>query len=171
MLFAPWLAGERAPFPDATLRGGIVHLALEHGPADVARAALEGVALNLRCVLDAMDARSDAGAPDGADALPVAGGGAESDVWLQILADVLDRPLVRVAASRFAGAHGAALVAAVAAGAVPSVAALSGLVPRARTFAPRPAHRAVYDAAVRSLRSLPGPLARSMALGLDRGRP
>lgn len=158
LVFAPWLYGERAPFPDATLRGGLVNLAVEHDATDVARAVLEGVALNLRCVLEAIEP------PTAEAALPVAGGGAESDVWLQIVADVTGRRLVRVARPRYAGARGVALVAAVAAGAVPSVAHLARLVEVERTFVPREEHRSIYDASVRALRSLPAPLSRVGAL-------
>lgn len=158
LLFAPWLYGERAPFPDATLRGGFVNLALEHAPADLARAVLEGVALNLRCILEAIEP-----APAVAT-LPVAGGGAQSDLWLQIVADVTGRRLGRIARPRFAGARGAALVAAVATSVVPSVSHLAALVEVEREFVPRSEHRSIYDASVRALRSLPGPLSQAGAL-------
>jgi xylulokinase len=155
LLFLPWLCGERAPFPDARLRGGFANLSLEHDRADLARAVLEGVALNLRCVLDAIDPRREIAT------MPVGGGGAQSDLWLQILADVTGRRLVRVARPRFAGARGAALVAAVAAGTVGSVEQLASLVEAEREFAPQATHAPIYDAAVEALRSLYRPLARA----------
>lgn len=157
LLFAPWLYGERAPFPDATLRGGFVNLALEHTPADLARAVLEGVALNLRCILETLE-------PTDLTTLKVAGGGAQSDLWLQIVADVTGRRLARIARPRFAGARGAALVAAVATSTVKSVSHLASLVEVEREFVPRSEHRSIYDASVRALRSLPGPLSRAGAL-------
>jgi xylulokinase len=163
LLFAPWLYGERAPFPDAMLRGGFANLSLEHERSDLARAVLEGVALNLRIILEKLDGLGggNVGAPA---SMPVSGGGAQSDLWLQILADVTGRPLRRVARPRFAGARGAALIAAVATGAVGSVSALSGLVEVDREFVPHPERAAIYDGAVNALRSLVPPYARAGAL-------
>jgi xylulokinase len=157
LIFMPWLFGERAPIPDAMLRGGFANLSLEHERADVARAVLEGVAMNLRGVLDALD-------PRGVSELRVGGGGAQSDLWLRIVADVTGRRLLRVARPRFAGARGAALVAAVATRAVRAVEELASLVEIDREFAPDDAHAAIYDAGVDALRTMQRPLAHAGAL-------
>lgn len=164
LLFAPWLYGERAPFPDAMLRGGFANLSLEHERSDLARAVLEGVALNLRCILEELGRLERRDRRGGEGQVPVAGGGAQSDLWLQILADVTGRTLRRVALPRFAGARGAALIAAVATGAVGSVEALAGLVEVDREFVPHAEHAAIYDGAVNALRSLQPSFARAGAL-------
>ncbi|MBF0587716.1 MAG: FGGY-family carbohydrate kinase [Magnetococcales bacterium] len=112
VLFLPWLAGERCPVDDAQRRGGFIHLGLEHNRDDMARAVLEGVGFNLRWALQAFQRSS--GVSTGA--IHVLGGGARSELWMQILAAILERPLLRVQAPEWGGTCGAAICAAVAAG-------------------------------------------------------
>ena len=89
--FKPYLAGERSPHLRPDLRGSFHGLSLATSEADVVRAVLEGVAFSLREAYDAM-------APLAAPARWLAtGGGAESDLWLEIIATVLDAPLGRPA--------------------------------------------------------------------------
>jgi len=154
VLFCPWLFGERAPFPDAQLRGGFVNLGLEHTPADLARAVLEGVALNVRLIVEAMPLPRDT-------ALRAAGGGAQSDAWMQIVADVTGRVVERVAHPRSAGAIGAALVAGVASGAFRSLEDARSVVTVERRFTPRAELRPIYDAGVRALSDLFRPFSRA----------
>ncbi len=126
-LFLPFLAGERTPYLDPTLRAGWSGVGLDHGRVDLLRAALEGVACSLRVALDALP-----GAPDGPVLL--AGGGSADPAWRQLLADVLDRPLLAVDAADASG-RGAALLAAVGLGVV-SWADLTGpLAPATRLVA------------------------------------
>jgi xylulokinase len=72
------------------------------------------------------------------------GGGAESEVWCQILADALDRPIRQMAEPIRANARGAALLGAVGMGWI-GFEDIAGLVPSARTFRPDPERRALYD--------------------------
>ena len=74
----------------------------------------------------------------------IIGGGARADLWCQIHADVLDRPIRRVEDPMFASARGAAFQAAVAFGLL-SWDRIPDLVPIDRTFEPNRANRAVYD--------------------------
>jgi xylulokinase len=156
LLFLPWLFGERSPVSDVALRGGFVNLALAHGRAHLARAVYEGVALNLRWILDEL---ARAGEP--APTLRAIGGGARSDAWLQIVADVTGRPVERVAHPQQAGAIGAALLGAVAAGALRDVVAIKRVVRVDARFVPRAEHAAVYARASRAFRALYPPLARA----------
>lgn len=90
VLFHPYLAGERAPHWDPRLRGSFAGLSLRHGRGHLARAVYEGAACSIRqamSVLPDLPAAAD-GAP-----LAVVGGGARSAVWVDILAQVLGRPL------------------------------------------------------------------------------
>lgn len=105
VIMLPYLTGERAP-SWSPLRGGVLFgLRVEHQRAHVIRAGLEGVALQLRLVGDALrDARGDF------DRLRVTGGFVESELWLQIVADVLDSEL-EVPKVDEAVAYGAALLA------------------------------------------------------------
>jgi xylulokinase len=110
LLFAPYLAGERTPHDDPLVRGGFVGLDLSHGRGHLVRAVLEGVAMSLRDVLALLP-------PGGAGTGPVllSGGGARAPLWVQIVADVLGRPVARLAADE-GPALGAALLAGVGAG-------------------------------------------------------
>jgi xylulokinase len=111
LLFAPYLAGERTPHADPDARGAFVGLSLRHDRGAVARAVLEGVAYGLRDSLELL--RSLGVAPEVGR---VSGGGARSELWLRIVASVLQLPLERVAVEEGA-AYGAALLAGVRSGA------------------------------------------------------
>ena len=122
------------------VRGGFVNLSLETGRAHLVRAVLEGVAYNarwLRVHVERFIKR-----PLGP--INVIGGGARSDLWCQILADVLARPIRRVQDPIFAGTRGAAFQAAVALGHA-TWDRIPELVPIDLTFEPTAAHREVYD--------------------------
>lgn len=140
VLFTPWLAGERSPVEDHAARGGFHNLSLHTTRADLVRAVLEGVAYNSRWLHEAVErfARCRLGP------LRIFGGGAQSDLWCQIHADVMDRPIERVADPLLTGLRGAALLAGLALERV-QVSEIRDLVPVDRTFTPDPANRAVYD--------------------------
>ena len=116
LLWLPYLQGERTPHLDADARGALVGLTTAHGRADIVRAVLEGVAFSLR---DAAGAIQGVGAS--VDRFKLAGGGARSPLWRQIVADVFDAPM-RVEPEGRGPAFGAAMLAAVAAGMFASVA-------------------------------------------------
>jgi len=140
LIFTPWLFGERAPLDDPTVRGAFLNLSLEHKRGHLVRAVMEGVALNLRWALFYMERLGRR-----AEHINVIGGGVKSDVWCQIMADVLNRPVRRVADPAEAGARGAAMVAAVGLGILPSFEEASKLVRIERVFQPRPENRSIYD--------------------------
>lgn len=110
-LFLPHLEGERAPLWDAQARGSFSGLTSATGPAELARAVLEGVAYSARLVFDSLKHS----ACRAAEVIHHAGGGASSDLWCQIRADVLGKT-VRRTAMQDAGVLGAALMAGVGAG-------------------------------------------------------
>lgn len=99
--FAP--AGERAPFVDPYARGQFVGVSLETTRADLVRAVCEGIAYAVRHCLVLAGLRPDA-------PVYLSGGGVRSAGWRQILADVLQRPLV-LARQPEVGARGAAMAA------------------------------------------------------------
>jgi xylulokinase len=109
LTFLPYLAGERTPHADPEARGAFVGLELRHDRGALVRAVLEGVAYGLR---DSLDLIHGLGIP--APLARVSGGGARSDLWLQIVASVLELPLERVAVEEGA-AFGAAILGGVAA--------------------------------------------------------
>jgi xylulokinase len=114
LLFAPYLSGERTPHPDPLARGAFVGLTLRHDIGHMARSVMEGVAFGLRDSVELIREVMTL------DELRVSGGGAQSTVWLQIIADVVALP-VRVVGTPEGAAHGAALLAATGSGAFTSV--------------------------------------------------
>jgi xylulokinase len=156
VLFLPWMYGERSPVPDTRVRGAWVNVSLEHERAHLMRSLYEGVALNLRWILDEC-----ATVGERCPSLRAIGGGARSDLWLQIVADVTERPIERVAHPQQAGAVGAALVASVATGHLASVRAIKDTVRVDRRFEPSRVTRPVYDEAYAVFRELHGPLSRA----------
>jgi xylulokinase len=110
LLFAPYLAGERTPHADPDARGAFTGLSVRHDRGALARAVLEGVAFGLRDSLEllrALGVQAEVGR--------VSGGGARSELWLKIVASVLQLPLERTE-SEEGSAYGAALLAGVRAG-------------------------------------------------------
>jgi len=91
LLFLPYLRGERAPIWDERARGAFIGLTTDHTRAHCARAVYEGVALNVRQILEDAEERSALRA----DTLRVCGGGGASRLWNQIKADVLHRPVLQ----------------------------------------------------------------------------
>lgn len=110
-LFLPHLEGERAPLWDATSRGGFAGLTSSSGAEELAASVMEGVAFSARLALEAVDASGNYAA----ETLRLGGGGATSDIWCEIRASALGRPLERVSVSE-TGATGALAMASVACG-------------------------------------------------------
>lgn len=143
LFFLPYLTGERTPHPDPLARGAFVGLTVRHTQAYMTRAVLEGVAFGLR---DSMELIKSAGL-GAIRQVRVAGGGAKSALWRQILADVIDAELVTVNTTEGA-AMGAAILAGVGAGVWPDVAAAcSSVVQTIDRTRPQPAAVQAYAAA------------------------
>ncbi|HEY0495116.1 MAG TPA: FGGY-family carbohydrate kinase [Kutzneria sp.] len=87
LLVLPYFAGERTPLFDPSARGVIAGLTLSHGPAELYRAVLEGIAYGLRHNLEAMTAAGGA-----ARRLVAVGGGTQGGLWTQIVSDVTGLP-------------------------------------------------------------------------------
>ena len=142
LLWLPYLQGERTPHLDADARGALVGLTTAHGRADIVRAVLEGVAFSLR---DA--ARAIQGVGASVSRFKLAGGGARSPLWRQIIADAFDAPM-RVEPEGRGPAFGAAMLGAVASGLFASVAeAVEVTAVAHQTVAPRRAGVAALVAA------------------------
>ncbi len=140
VIFLPWLNGERTPVDNHHLRGGWFNVSLGTGRAELVRAVLEGVALNTRW----MNQATEKFTKRRFEHLNFVGGGARSDRWCQILADVLDRPIRQLADPVLANARGAAFSASVALGHL-SWSDVPARVEVAHTYQPDPATRATYD--------------------------
>ncbi|MFZ0626215.1 MAG: FGGY-family carbohydrate kinase, partial [Acidimicrobiia bacterium] len=111
LIFLPYLTGERTPHPDPAARGAFVGLTIRHDLRHMTRAVLEGVAFGLRDSLELMTA-AGVSVPS---QIRASGGGTRSELWRQILADVLEAEIATVPTEEGA-AYGAAVLAAVGAG-------------------------------------------------------
>src|SRR5437762_4339133 len=131
LIWTPYLMGERTPHLDPFARAALVGLTANHTRAHVVRAILEGVAFSLR---DTFEIFKDMNVP--VEEIRLGGGGARSQLWRQIQADIYGHPVKTVEAEEGA-AYGAALLAGVGAGAWPSVdAACDAVVRIASTVEP-----------------------------------
>jgi xylulokinase len=157
LLFLPYLSGERTPHPDPLARGAFVGLTTRHSRAHLTRALLEGVAFGLR---DCFELLLTAGIDPPRHAL-VAGGGARSALWRQIISDVLGIELTTVAISE-CGAFGAALLAGVGAGVWSTVGqACSSTVTSGEATQPIARTRDVYESSFGLYRELYPALTRT----------
>jgi len=158
LVFLPYLTGERTPYFDPLARGAWVGLRLSHSRGHLLRAALEGVAFAVR---QGMEALLATGVP--ATELRLAGGGSFDPRWRQLLADVLEQPLLATATTT-ASALGAALLAGVGFGAWPDAQRLAALAaPPALVATPVPAAADAYEAAYLRYRQLYLPIAAALS--------
>ncbi len=140
LIFTPWLFGERTPVEDSTLRGGFFNYSLKTTRRHAARAVLEGVAFNSRWTMGYFEKVIG----QRVDSLVLIGGGARSDQWCQIHADVLGCVIRQVADPVRSNALGVAFLASMALGHL-KLGDLPSRVPIAGTWEPNSAHRGLYD--------------------------
>jgi xylulokinase len=140
LIFLPWLYGERAPVDDHLVRGGFFNQSLQMTREHMVRAVFEGVAYNSRWLLKYV--RGFIGKP--VETINMAGGGARSDLWCQIYADVLNCSIRQMKDPIQVNLRGAALLAGAALGHI-TYDDISSRVPVAKTYTPNPDHRKIYD--------------------------
>lgn len=134
LLFLPHLVGERAPLWNPDARGAFIGLTRTHTSADMALAVLHGVGFSARQLLSSIE--NAAGFE--LQSLRLSGGGARSDLWCQIKADILGRALHRVK-NIDSGTFGASLIAAVGIGEFADMETAAGIaVEIDREFHPNP---------------------------------
>jgi ribulokinase len=132
--------GNRSPYKNPNARGALVGFTLGHGPGHIVRALYEATACGTRHILE--DAAKHGLS---VNRVFIGGGGARSPLWLQIHADVLQRP-IHLARDPESCALGAAMSAAVGAGIFPDFdAAGRAMVQMERVIEPNTANRQVYD--------------------------
>lgn len=141
LIFLPYLTGERAPITNPRARAVFLGLSSAHTRSHLIRAVMEGVAFNIRWIIDSVE---EIGYPVGS--LRGVGGGVKSRVWGQIFADVLDRAIVPTRWSLNECAMGAAIVAAVGLGILKDLEQAEDIVPVSNAFYPDPTKRSKYDA-------------------------
>jgi xylulokinase len=140
LVFLPFLAGAGQPENDPDARGVFYGLTLMHGKSHCARAIMESIACMLRKILGDL---TRAGVE--MKELRSMGGGARSDLWLQIKADMIGLPLIRMEEEE-TSTLGAAILASVRCGEYPDIAsAAAAMVRPGRRFEPNPRNALVYD--------------------------
>lgn len=147
--FLPYLMGERSPHNDPAVRGMFLGMSRDTSRADMTQAVLEGVSFGMR---DMLEAARRLGAS--VHKATICGGGAKSELWRQICSNVLDLPLQTVQTEEGPG-YGAAILAAVGAGAFPDVqTAARALVAYGETINPDPEITARYEPRYQQYRRL-----------------
>ncbi|MBP1712490.1 MAG: xylB [Deltaproteobacteria bacterium] len=140
LLFLPYLMGERSPHWNPAARGVFLGLTLSHTRADMIRAVLEGVAFNLRIILEAFIAQGIQ-----IPSVRVIGGGARGRIWRQIMADIFNRPIEKLTFLEEATSLGAAIAGGVAFGIFKDFQVAKEISRVAEVQHPRPESREIYD--------------------------
>jgi xylulokinase len=157
LVFLPYLTGERTPHLDPKATGAFIGLSARHTRGHMTRAIMEGVLFSLRDGLEimrALDVRPTQ--------IRAVGGGAISDLWLQLQADVYGAPVYRLAVEEGA-AYGAALLGHVVAETFLDVGEATGVVgTREDVVEPDPTRSSVYDELFGIYRDLYGALREDM---------
>jgi xylulokinase len=141
VLFFPYLRGERTPLWEPDSRAIFLGLNRRHGRADCIWAIMEGVAFSNRQILE----RAARPESETVTEVRITGGASASDIWCQVKADVLNRPVIRTRGQE-AALRGAAMVALTGLGDCAGLEECEGrLVEVEQVFAPRSDRCEVYD--------------------------
>ena len=149
LMFLPWLLGSAAPRVDGRQRGAFLGLSLHTTRAHMLRAVLEGIAMQMRWLTDEVEETLGTTVP----MVRFAGGGAQSDVWSQTMADVLGRSVEQLREPRHANARGAGLLGFLSLGLI-GVDDLASIVPIRRRYEPIRAHTALFNDRMQIYRDL-----------------
>ena len=156
LIFLPYLTGERCPHPDPEAKGAFIGLTLRHAKPHMVRSVLEGVIFSLRDVAELI---REMGVP--LAQIRTSGGGAASDLWRQIHADVFNSEVLTMSGSAEGGAYGAALVAGAGIGIWASVEEAVKVLQVETRNSPVPENIGMYDRLFKVYRSLYGALTGS----------
>ncbi|MBP5385034.1 MAG: FGGY-family carbohydrate kinase [Lachnospiraceae bacterium] len=151
VIFTPWLHGNRCPFEDPDAAGMFFNLKIETGKRDMIRAVLEGICFHLRWMMECSDHKVKV-----SDPIRFVGGGALSPVTCQILSDITGKRIETVEHAQDVGAIGAAMIAGVGMGDIPSLEEAGSYVRVAACFTPDPRNKAIYDRNYKVFRKLHG---------------
>jgi len=151
LIFTPWLHGNRCPFEDPDAAGMFFNIKLETGKTEMMRAVLEGICFHLNWMLECSEKKVKT-----SERIRFVGGGALSKVTCQILADITGRTIETVENSQDVGAVGAAMIAGVGLGVIPSLDEAGRFIKVKDTYTPNPENREIYDKNYRVFKKLHG---------------
>ncbi len=140
VMYTPWIWGERAPVDDKTIRAGLYNLSLNNTREDIIRAFLEGIAFNTKWLMAPVEKFLGRKV----NSINIVGGGAQSDVWCQIFADVMNVEIKQVNEPVYANARGAAWIGAVGLGEI-KFTDIPKLVQFRKAYSPNQNNRNLYD--------------------------
>jgi len=138
LVFLPYLLGERTPRWNPDAKGALIGLTLSHTRADVLRAVMEGVTLNLSIILDIFRAHGPI------DRITVIGGGAKGEIWRKIMADVYQAEVLRPNYLEEATSMGAAIIGGVGCGVFKSFDVASKFISITDRASPDPSAAGTY---------------------------
>jgi xylulokinase len=140
LLFNPSLAGGTSQDASIHIRGAYLGIDLKHGKADLIRAAMEGIALNLRLRLDVIRKYCQI-----QDEMLLVGGGSKSKLYQRIFADVYNTKIIKTNVDQDAAALGAAALAAVGCGFWKNFDRIDTIHQTAETVLPDPENNQKYE--------------------------
>ncbi|HYF31859.1 MAG TPA: gluconokinase [Chitinophagaceae bacterium] len=139
LIFLPYLSGERAPFWDASARAVFMGLQTAHGRQHLARAVVEGISFALYQVMQAVEANNG-----NISVVYASGAFITSPLWLQMMADVMDKTII-VAGTADASAMGAAFLGMHTIGWIKNLSEIKQLVTQEASFSPDAAKHRTYQ--------------------------
>jgi len=140
LIFTPWMFGERSPINDPNVRGGFYNLSLEHTRFDILRSIYEGVAYNIKWSLNYVEKLVGK-----TDEINCIGGGAKSDIWCQILADILERKIIQMENPELAAAKGSVIISMVGLGILKQFSDAISLIKVKKVFTPNRENKKIYN--------------------------
>ncbi|MDR2740149.1 MAG: hypothetical protein LBB68_10025 [Treponema sp.] len=143
LLYLPYLLGERSPRWNHEARGAFVGLSITTSKKDISRAVLEGIGFNLKLILDVLEHGSTA--KDDISKIIMIGGGAKGSAWLQILADIWQKPLAVPTYIEEATSLGAAICGGVGIGAFKDFSVIHRFNTPVKTIVPNEALAPIYE--------------------------
>lgn len=141
LICTPWMLGERCPVSSTTTRATLFNINPEHTREHLMRAVYEGVAYNLRWILE--NFKADYGFA--CQHFRIIGGGALDDAWMQIIADITNREFSIVDNPRNAGALGSAIIALIGLGELPGFSSARNFVKITKTYTPNKDNAKIYN--------------------------
>jgi xylulokinase len=150
LVYTPWMYGERSPVTDTWVRSTFFNLSADHTREHLLRAVYEGIAYNLRWMIEIVEKKFNYPLP----VLRLIGGGVKGQPWMQIIADVTGRRVETVADPLEAGAVGIALTAGVGLGVYPDFESLKKIIGVGREFEPQSSNAECYNDLYRAYKGI-----------------
>ncbi len=140
LIFTPWMFGERSPLNNPNVRGGFYNLGLYHDRSNLLRAVYEGVAFNIKWALTVVEKLIGK-----SESINLIGGGAKSNVWCQIISDVLERDINQMENPNLVAVRGSAIIGLVGSGVLKDFSKANSLIKIKNKFTPNSNNKRIYD--------------------------